>query len=838
MAELGTEVEIVEEDTNGNGSGLSPIVGDFDRVDYAEMMIDGGLEYATEVVGHRAIPDVRDGLIPVQRRIIFAMHDLNNRAGRPFLKSAKTVGHVIGEFHPHGDGAAYGAMVRLAQPWVMTCPMIEGLGNWGNASGDTAAAYRYTEARLSKIGTACCADIHPEIVRHQPNFTEKQLEATVLPMVFPALIVNGTFGIGFGFANNIAPHNLAESIDACILVADNPDASLKQIMKRLPGPDFPGGGILVNPQAIEEAYKTGRGKFIVRARYRIERRPNNQQAVIFYELPYGIRLTGEKNLIDQITKAVVIDGSVTEMTEDPPTDLSDSDGPKFEVLCKRGGNVQTLIAQLYDATSLQTTVGLNMVVLVDRYPHTIGMKEALSHFVDFRLDIVRKRFEREFRVKERELRKQLAYKAAVDVIDKVVQIIRSSSEDAESIAKLVKLLKFVPYGKKRAEAVTEQQARWIIEMQLRRLQKLNRFELDKVINDLTTRLDEIRAILDSPHGVRDVVKEELKEVKRVYGTPRKTAFGSGAASEGTAIADLADVPVEEVYTYISDAGMALSTPRKKLPAKAALQLGSSRLVAALAASSDQSLYAFSEQGQCYSISLYDVPVDSGKSKGRAAVALTRGDRVAAVVPVGAASHYLFVTEQGAVKRVAEETIQNAHAGGVAYFNVPAGDRVVAVLPHGEAGEALVSTAQGQALRFDLGKVSVVKSGGAGGVAGIKLKDGDHVVSVVAPQGDDLLVLHEHGFGKRVPLDEYPAKGRGTGGVASADPDKPVRGDGPAGEVIFTAAVPAHGDLTLFTATGQLVLITLEEVESSKRPTVSKAIRELKGADPVWGAVVG
>lgn len=805
-------------------------------VDFSDTMLEGALDYATEVIGHRAIPDVRDGLIPVQRRIVFAMDDKGNHANKPFSKSAETVGLVIGQYHPHGDQAAYESMVRLAQPWAMTMPLVEGQGNWGNLDGKPAAAARYTEARLSKIATDCVADMRKEIVRYLPNFTEKRKEASVIPMVFPALLINGASGIAWGMACSIPPHNLAEAIDTCVYLLDNPEATVKQLMKKMPGPDFPGGGTIVNPEALQEAYKTGRGRVKLRAKYSIEPRPGNAQSIMVTEFPYGV---GPTQIIEKIEEAVVQKGVITDITENP-VNLSDKNGPKLEIKVKRGGNVHKLLADLMKHASLEVTVGINMTVLVNRYPRVVNLKEALEHFLDFRLEVVRKRLEHEFNIKESDLRRQLAVRSALDVIRAVIDILEKSKDDEASKRSLIKILKYIPYGKKRAVAITDEQAQWIIEMQLRRITRLQRFDLDAKIKTLTTRLDEIRAILDSKNGVSEMVKEELREVKKKYGQARKTALSGAASVDSTSQEDLLNGagPAEDITVYLSAFGSGLATPRHKLPATSPLRVGNASLVSIIETRSDQALYAFTERGLCYRVALSDLTVETTRGKGRSLLILNNNDAIVSACVLGSSSHYLFVTAKGQIKRIEEKTIQGAHAGGICSYKLSDDDKIVAVIGHEEGDDILIHTMQGQALRIKASvqtKLRPIQTGAAGGVAGIALRDDDLVVGATKVSNDALFIVHKAGNAKRVPFGEYPIKGRAGGGVSSADPTKPTRL--PAGNVIWVGAVPAKGEVVLFTRRGQLIHVDMQKFSQSKRAAVPKQTLKFAQDDQIIGIIV-
>lgn len=830
MADKPETIEEIEEEQ------ATPLDWSGEATDFSDSMFKRARAYGSYVIQDRALPDVRDGLKPGQRRIIFAMNQpAAARATDKYQKSAKTVGKVIGDYHPHGDSAVYDAMVRMAQRFVMNAPLIDGQGNWGSVDGDSAAAQRYTESRLTKIATDSSAttDLHPAIVPYRPNFDTTKEEPVVLPMTFPNLLVNGAKGIAWSIACEIPTHNLGETIDAAIYLLDSPEASIKQLLKRIPGPDFPSGGIVVNPEKLLECYTTGRGTILQQARYTIENVPGNQQAVVITELPY---MVGPEKVIQQIV-AKARDGQITEVTE-LPRDLSDKSGMKLQVKCKRGGNVQKLVADLMRYTDMRKTIPFNMNVIVERTPKLLNLKEILQYFIDFRILVVTNRLEKERRDLHQRLRRNLALMAALDVIDQVVKIIRSSKDDADSKAKLVKLLKYKPHGERKLIPIDDEQAQWIIDMPLKRLNQLNDKDLRAQAKEWGERIDEITKILNSETGVREIVKEELRETKKRYAEPRRTAFGGDVAIEaaGSGRTDAAIVagPVEPVRVYVAESGAALASPRStKAPASSPLKAGDAKLVAVFDAKTDQAVFSFSEQGICYRSNLSDIGVEKS-GKGRPLVGLNRGDKVISVCPVGSGSHYVAVTEQGELKRIEESVIAGSHAGGLPYMKVEGGDRVVAVIAHGESGEILISTAQGQALRTPLDKLRPVKTGGAGGVAGIGLADGDTVSSACLASGDYLLVAHESGQAKKVPLKDYPAKGRGGRGVASAAIDKPTRGPGPAGQVAAAIALRKKPEVVIFSERGQLITDPLAKVSEGTRAAVSKPAFDLGPGDRISG----
>lgn len=827
----GVDQELLQEEEEAQARRLE---WNGEAVDFAGSMLVRARAYGSYVNTDRALPDVRDGLKPVQRRIIVTMDELGARADKKRQKSAQITGAVIGRYHPHGNSAVYDAMVRMAQDFVMNVPLISGQGGWGTVDGDPAAAERYTEARLSSIASDALGDVNRGIVAYRENYDQTREEPTVLPVTFPNLLVNGAKGIGWSMACEIPPHNLGEVIDAVIYLADHPDATIKQLMKRLPAPDFPTGGIIVNPDALEECYATGRGTIVQQCKYTIENVPGNQQAIIITELPY---LVAPSKIVTQVRDAARAE-KITDVTENA-TNLSDKNGVKVQVTCKRGGNVQKLLGDLLQYTDCRKTIAFNMNVLIDRTPRVVNLKEMLQHFLDFRHEIVTKRLELEREDKLRKLKRLQALIAALDVIDQVVKIIRSSKNDEDSRAKLIKLLKYTPHGTRKAVPIDEEQAQQILDMPLKRLNQLNRMELQAEAKALGARIDEITAILKSATGVVDIVKEELRETKKAYAQPRKTYFGGDVvvASSGKGKdPGVVSGPVEPVTCYITNDGRALVAPRgNKRPSTAPIK-GNEPLVSVFDTQSNVALYGFSEQGVCYRVSIADQAPETSKGKGRQLFSLNRGDRLVAVHPVASAPFYTLVTQEGELKRIAEDVIANSHPGGVPAMGVESSDRVVAVVAHEEQDELLLSTAYGKALRTELAKLRAVKGGAAGGVAGPGLADGDHIVSAVLAKGDYLLVVHETGQAKRVPLKEYPTKGRTSGGVASAATDKPTRGPGPAGLVVAGLCVDSKAEPVLYTRSGQLLAFDPKQIAEGTRAAVSKPTFDLGPGDAVAGVI--
>lgn len=807
-----------------------------ETISFEDALFERAHKYAAKTIIDRALPDVRDGLLPVVRRFLFAMHELGlGRANVKPKKSAKIVGDTMGAYHPHGDKSIYDSLVRFAQDWQMSLPLVKGQGNFGSIDNDPAAAMRYTEAKLSEAGRTIVQDLNEHIIAYAPNYDGSTVEPTVLPMAFPNLLVNGmSVGIAYILTCAFPPHNLAEAIDAALLVADDPNVSLKRVMRKMPAPDFPGGGIIINPENLESIYETGRGTIIQQAQFHIEQVTASQQAVIVTEMPYQI---GSGILAQAITKAWQ-EGKITEMST-LPEDQTDKTGMRVAVKCKRGGSIETLTAQLLKLPQMRKTITFNFTAIVDGYPKTLSLIELLRHFINFRHEVVTKRLERELVERHARLLKVLAYIAASDVIDKVIKTIRGAENTETARKELVKFLRYTPHGKKKSVPISEDQAQAILDLRLSRLTKLNQFELREEAKQLATRIDEINAILKSKTGVMDIVKDELRQTKKQFAAPRQTVIHEGGAVQmvnGRREIAIVSAEAEDVTVYVARSGNALVQPVKGRRAGSGIPLqlrGSDELAGVVNTSTDKPVMLVSDTGTAYRVQLADVPLSSRSSTGQSLIALPKGDSMAGIfVENERDTHLLMITQHGQLKRIKiDEVLGNAHAGGVPAYGVPAGDRIVSVLPHADGDEVLIATAQGQVLRLDTSKnMRPVKTGSAGGVAGMKLKDGDEVVSacVVDPAAESLLTVHETGMGKRVKLDDYPVKGRATGGVHSSATDKPAKN--PAGNIVMIACVPKKGDVQAITRRGSIVPLDYKRTPIVARAVIAKPAFDLGPGD--------
>jgi DNA gyrase subunit A len=830
-----------EEDQDDDGSvNATFFPWDGEQVDYSDALFARGRSYGSYVNTSRALPDARDGLKPVQRRIIVAMDDLGIRSDRKYSKSARTVGHVIGTYHPHGDTAVYDAMVRMAQPWQSNLPLIDGQGNWGNLNNEApAAAQRYTECRLSPAASEFLTDLRPEIISYEANFDETRQMPTVLPVTFPNLLVNGSMGVGWAMACSVPPHNTAEVVNAALLVLDDPDVPIEKLLKVLPGPDLPGGGIVVNPQNLQSIYETGRGTVMVQGR--IEQLPG-QQVLKISELPYQV---SAKSIVEQAVEGAK-NGKITEIyTAELPKNLTDANGIDVQVKCKRGGSIQRLTHELVEHTKLRDTLAFNFTVLVDNVPQTLSLHQILKCFVDFRAEVVTKRLEYEREILRRRLHLLLAEQAAAKVIDRVVAIIRGAKDDDDSRAKLMAQLRYVPHGAARPVPIDEVQAQHILEMALKRINALNRFRIDEEIQQKGARIDEITAVLGSADGVTSIVREELKDVRKRFGRPRRTVISAGATTEAGEViitngkpktVVLASAPAQDTWAYVTTDGSALVSPRSgKASSSVPIRLaGSASLVAVIATRSDQRLLLFSELGQAARVNLSDQPV-SRTGPGKPVLSLPGPDRIAAAFSGDDAPYYLLVSAGGQVKRIPAKTVASANTGGIICCRVPDGDRIVAVVPHEEEDNILVAKAGGQVLRIETGtRLRSVPTGAAGMVAGVKLEPGDRVVCAVRAEGTSLLSVHASGMALAVPITEYPVKGRATAGVQSALTDRPAKC--PAGDLALVACQSPTGELWVFTDRGGLYQVREQDNPLVRRATNSRAFLPLGPGEAPRGQV--
>ncbi len=776
------------------------------------------IEYAMSVIVGRALPDVRDGLKPVHRRILYAMYEDNLTSDRPFKKSATCVGDVLGRYHPHGDASVYDALVRLAQDFSMRYTLVEGHGNFGSVDGDPPAAYRYTEARLSKISNEMLRDIEKDTVDWDPNFDESRKEPRVLPCRFPNLLVNGSSGIAVGMATNIPPHNLREVIGACICVLDNPEATLSDLMEHVKGPDFPTKGIIMGRSGIRAAYATGRGRLMVRARHEFEEFGSGRTRIVITELPY------------QVNKRMLIK-SIADQVEDKRIegisdirDESDRNGMRMVIELKRDANPQVVLNRLFAQTQLQTTFAINMLALVEnqRQPKILSLRHIIDEYLRFQEEIIVRRTR--FDLKKAQERAHLleGLLVAQDNIDEVIRIIRSSYDNAKENL-------MTRFG------LDDVQAQAILDMRLKALQGLDREKLQAEYQELEERIAYFQRILSDESLVKSILKEELTAIADKYGDERKTEI-QDVEDE----IDIEDLIEEEqcVYTLTRN-GYIKRTPASEYAAQSKGGMGKKGITTrdedyvcdVFTASTHDFIMFFTDTGKVYRKKGYQIPESGKAAKGTALVNILQietDERVQAMIHYRPSeetddSHLqlTMVTENGTVKRVAVSAFRNLRQNGIRALRLDEGDRLVSVLETDGQSRVLIATYDGMAVCFD---ENDVRSMGreAVGVRGIRLREGDRVVGAArAVDGCQVLSITERGFGKQTPVEEYRVTNRGGIGIKNyMVTDK-------TGGVVGMKVVDGSEDILLITQSGIMLRTAVENIRSAGRATQGVIVMRFK-----------
>ena len=738
-------------------------VGRIETRELEQEMRSSFLDYAMSVIVARALPDVRDGLKPVHRRVLYGMHESGMQPNRPYKKSARIVGEVMGSYHPHGDSAIYDTLVRLAQPFSMRYPLVDGQGNFGNIDGYPAAAMRYTESRLSRIATELLRDIDADTVDFKPNYDESRREPVVLPARFPNLLVNGSSGIAVGMATNIPPHHLGETIDALVTLIDEPSVDVERLMQHIKGPDFPTAGIIVGRDGIREAYRSGRGRIVMRARAHIEELRGGRTAVVINELPYGVRKGGDEGVIKKIAD-LVKEGTIPEVAD--LKDLSDKSGMRIEVHLKRDAVPQVALNKLYKHTSLQTTFGYNAVALVDGVPKTLGLRDLLYHYLEHQRQVVTRRLKYDLRQAEARAHVLRGYLIALDNLDEVISIIRGASDTDDARSQLMTRFE-----------LSEIQAQAILDLRLRALTGLERKRVEEEYADLQERIAELRAILGDEQRIDAVIREELLEIKSIYGRndDRRTEI---VAAEGEL--ELEDLIAEEdMVIAITRSGyikrLPVTTYREQKRGGIGvmgMELKDDDYIEHLfVASTHDYVLFFTNVGKVYRLKVHELPLGSRQSKGRAIVNLLpfkQGEAVRAVIQTRnfeEAEYLFFGTKNGIVKKTKLAAYNTPlKSDGIIALKMREGDELVGVRHSSGKDDILLVSRNGQAIRFHEQDVRPMGRD-ASGVQGMKLRAGDEVIAVGVAQDDaDLLVVTENGYGKRTRVTEYPVKGRGGMGV--------------------------------------------------------------------------
>ena len=715
------------------------------------------LEYSMSVIVSRALPDVRDGLKPVHRRILYAMNESGYTPNRPHMKSARTVGDVIGKYHPHGDFAVYDTMVRLAQPFSMRVPLVDGHGNFGSIDGDSAAAMRYTEARLDKAAMELLRDLDKETVDFQPNYDESLEEPKVLPARFPNLLVNGSNGIAVGMATNIPPHNLGETIDATCMMLDNPDITTEELMNALPGPDFPTGGIIMGKKGILDAYETGRGSLTVRAKCTIEDRKNGKSSIVVSEIPYQVN---RKRLLEKLGE-LVRDKKLPEISN--IHDAADRHGIDIVIDLKQNALPQVVLNKLYKHTQLQVGFGVIMLALVDGVPRVLSLKEMLFYYIEHQKEVIERRTR--FELKKAEERAHIldGYIIALDNIDEVIHIIRSSQTDKEAGARLTERFGL---SKKQTDA--------ILEMRLRRLTGLEREKIEQELADLREKIAYYKRVLEDEGLLKQIIKDELQEIKKKFGTPRKTQL-SGDAKD----IDVEDLIAEEnVVVTMTKAGyvkrLPVTTYRQQKRGGKGMQgvsLKDNDYVEHLFVASTHSyMLFFSTAGKVYRLKVYELPEASRHARGTAIVnllPLQKGETISAVIATKdfpEDEYLMFATEQGMVKKTSMDLYDRTRRDGLIAINLKEGDQLISVRRVAVGEKVIMVSSAGKAIMWSEGEVRAMGRDTMG-VKGMTVPADAHVLGMeIAKPGSDLFVITEKGYGKRTSIDEYPEHHRGGQGV--------------------------------------------------------------------------
>ena len=715
------------------------------------------LEYSMSVIVSRALPDVRDGLKPVHRRILYAMNESGYTPNRPHMKSARTVGDVIGKYHPHGDSAVYDTMVRLAQPFSMRVPLVDGHGNFGSIDGDSAAAMRYTEARLDKAAMELLRDLDKETVDFQPNYDESLEEPKVLPARFPNLLVNGSNGIAVGMATNIPPHNLGETIDATCMMLDNPDITTEELMTALPGPDFPTGGIIMGKKGILDAYETGRGSLTVRAKCTIEDRKNGKSSIVVSEIPYQVN---RKRLLEKLGE-LVRDKKLPEISN--IHDAADRHGIDIVIDLKQNALPQVVLNKLYKHTQLQVGFGVIMLALVDGVPRVLSLKEMLFYYIEHQKEVIERRTR--FELKKAEERAHIldGYIIALDNIDEVIHIIRSSQTDKEAGARLTERFGL---SKKQTDA--------ILEMRLRRLTGLEREKIEQELADLREKIAYYKRVLEDEGLLKQIIKDELQEIKKKFGTARKTQL-SGDAKD----IDVEDLIAEEnVVVTMTKAGyvkrLPVTTYRQQKRGGKGMQgvsLKDNDYVEHLFVASTHSyMLFFSTAGKVYRLKVYELPEASRHARGTAIVnllPLQKGETISAVIATKdfpEDEYLMFATEHGMVKKTSMDLYDRTRRDGLIAINLKEGDQLISVRRVAVGEKVIMVSSAGKAIMWSEDEVRAMGRDTMG-VKGMTVPADAHVLGMeIAKPGSDLFVITEKGYGKRTSIDEYPEHHRGGQGV--------------------------------------------------------------------------
>ena len=775
------------------------------------------LDYSMSVITSRAIPDLRDGLKPVHRRILWSMFEEGNMPDKPHKKSATTVGYVMGHYHPHGDSSIYDAMVRLAQDFNQRYMLVDGHGNFGNIEGDGAAAYRYTEARLAKISLEMLRDIRKETVDMMPNFDETSPEPTVLPSRFPNVLVNGSMGIAVGMATNIPPHNLGEVIDGCVAYIDNPDIDTLGLMQYIKGPDFPTGGIILGNSGIKKAYDTGRGTITIRSRAEIEEHANHSSIVIT-EVPYGTNTMELKNRVAELVRDKIIDG-----ISDYHTDLKD--GVKITISLKRDANAQVVLNNLYKHTNFQVQYGIIFLMIDNGTPRTLCLKDIIAKYIDHQKSVIIRRTRFDLDKDEKKVHILEGYKIALDYIDEVISIIRSAQTDDEAKEKLISRFN-----------LSEAQSDAILELKLRRLTGLERDKIEAELRDLLAEIEELKAILASEEKVLEIIKKEMLEIKAKYGDERRTHIDMTAVDY---IEDESLIPEERIVITLTNKGYIKRLPASTYKTQHRGGVGIKGMAIneedfasqMINCSTHDFVLFFTNKGKVYRIKGYEIPEYSRQSKGLPIVnllSLENGEYVTSLLNGSSNSdtkYLVFATKLGLIKRTDISEFYNIRANGKKFITLRDDDELISVKNTTGNNDILMASSNGRMVRFPE-KLIRVMGRGAAGVRGITLDDSVLVGMEIATAGVQVLVVTENGYGKKTDINEYRITNRGGKGVKTLNVTEKN------GVITAFKTVSNDEDLIIITNEGIIIRLAVDTISEMSRVTQGVRLINLRDGQKV------